>query len=91
MVITCCFDGGFLNTKEYLEYKNGEKDILKLEKKGESIYRGDVVKITEKRDIDLDGEVGFFEVVSQTAYDKETGVFTMRLKYIGGPSIVKAD
>ena len=60
MVITCCIDGGFLNTKEYLEYKNGEKAILKLEKNGESIYRGDVVKITEKRDIDLDGEVGFY-------------------------------
>ena len=75
-----------LETNEYLLYKEGKKDIISVKRRGSDIYRGDLIQITEvRKEKNLVGEIGLFEVVSQSVYDRKTKMYTLRIHFVRNP------
>lgn len=69
-----------ISEKEYLEFKNGEKDIYTF-KRYVDIFRGDTVLIACENTPQKMGEVSVFDVLS-SRYDKETETYTLHVKFL---------
>ena len=70
-----------LTVDEFQKYKNGEKEIIEVKRAGTDIFKGDTILLEGNDSKGYQGKIGLFEVVGQSICDKQTDIYTLKIKY----------